>query len=81
VGRLKPNGRLLSYSPLSRVVELEGLTLGVTGKLGMWRALEQQQPEKPALAEFDLAELIARAGQQLEGLEVHRMRAAKEAFG
>src|SRR3954453_6532406 len=39
IGRLKPNGNLLSYSPLSRVVELEGLALGVTGKQGLWRAL------------------------------------------
>ena len=31
-GRLKPNGRLIGYSPLSRVVELEGLTIGVTGQ-------------------------------------------------
>src|SRR4051794_2851089 len=37
IGRLKPNGNLLSYSPLSRVVELEGLALGVTGKQGLWR--------------------------------------------
>src|SRR5215210_8066545 len=39
VGRLKPNAHLTSYSPLSRVVELEALTLGVTGKLGLWKAL------------------------------------------
>ena len=32
VGRLKLNGSLLSYSPLSRLVELEGLVIGVTGK-------------------------------------------------
>src|SRR6476660_2162050 len=30
-GRLKLNGRLLGYSPLSRVEELEALRLGVTG--------------------------------------------------
>ena len=33
VGRLKLNGQLLGYSPLSRLVELEGMMLGVTGKL------------------------------------------------
>ena len=37
LGRLKLNGQLLGYSPLSRLVELEALTLGVTGKLGLWR--------------------------------------------
>ena len=35
-GRLKPNNSLLSYSPLSRVIELEGLVIGVTGKLALW---------------------------------------------
>lgn len=34
LGRLKLNGRLCGYSPLSRVVEFEFLALGVTGKLG-----------------------------------------------
>jgi hypothetical protein len=39
VGRVKLNGRLFSYSPLSRLLELEGLTLGVRGKLAIWEAL------------------------------------------
>ena len=38
-GRLKRNGRVLSYSPASRVVELEGLISGVSGKLALWRTL------------------------------------------
>ena len=32
LGRLKLNGQLRGYSPLSRLVELEILQLGVTGK-------------------------------------------------
>src|SRR4051812_2297530 len=40
-GRLKLNGRLVGYSPLSRLVELEALMIGVTGKLGLWDALQQ----------------------------------------
>ena len=36
LGRLKLNGQLVGYSPLSRLIELEGLTLGVTGKLCLW---------------------------------------------
>src|SRR3954471_13184248 len=31
-GRLKLNGRLTGYSPLSRLVEVEGLMIGVWGK-------------------------------------------------
>ena len=33
LARLKPNGKVFRYSPLSRVLELEGLIMGVTGKL------------------------------------------------
>jgi hypothetical protein len=40
-GRLKLNGRLLGYSPLSRVEELEALRLGVTGKRMLWIALDE----------------------------------------
>ena len=40
LGRLKLNGQLSGYSPLSRVVELEGLHIGITGKLELWKALE-----------------------------------------
>lgn len=39
LGRLKLNGQLTGYSPLSRVIELEGLHIGITGKLELWRAL------------------------------------------
>jgi hypothetical protein len=81
LGRLKPNGRLFSYSPLSRLVELEGLTLGVTGKLSMWLALQEMRSEYPALADFDLDGLVARARRQVEGLESNRRRAAAEALG
>ena len=38
-GRLKLNGSFFSYSPLSRLVEFEGIALGVTGKLALWIAL------------------------------------------
>src|SRR3954452_15354682 len=57
-GRLKPNNSLLSYSPLSRMVELEGLVLGVTGKLAGWRSL--QQLDDPRLAAVDLERLAKR---------------------
>ena len=78
VGRLKPNGNLLSYSPLSRVVELEGLKLGVTGKESLWRALPLL--DDPRLAGFDFAALQRRAKRQLEGIEKHRLESARLAF-
>src|SRR6266540_6942323 len=40
VGRLKLNDQLIGYSPLSRLIELEGLLLGVSGKRALWMALQ-----------------------------------------
>jgi hypothetical protein len=78
VGRLKPNGQITGYSPLSRLVELEGLALGVTGKLALWRSLAATQSD---LGAFSLETLIARAESQQEDLEKWRLEAAREAFG
>ena len=80
VGRLKPNGQLTGYSPLSRVVELEGLALGVTGKLGLWKALRELVDEEPRLDAAELDRLRERAERQQAELEEHRLRAAGEAF-
>lgn len=78
VGRLKPNGQLTGYSPLSRLIEIEGLALGVTGKLSLWRALAATSSD---LSSFDLDELIDQARRQRDDLERHRIQAAKDAFG
>lgn len=78
LGRMKRNGRWREYSPLSRLVEIEGLTLGVTGKLGLWRALREVLGE--AVDEIDLRALEARAESQRARLEDLRLRAAAEAL-
>lgn len=78
VGRAKLNGQLRGYSPLSRVVELEGLYAGVSGKLSCWRLLHACFG--PRFAGADLGELAARAESQLAGLSEHRDRAGREAF-
>jgi hypothetical protein len=80
VGRLKMNGRLLGYSPLSRLVELEGLTVGVRGKLSMWECLKAVADLDPVLAEFELDTLIARAEAQLQSLRPERVAAADPAL-
>lgn len=79
-GRLKLNGHLLSYSPLSRLDELEFLTLGVTGKLALWCSLDLLVPREPRLRREQLAELIARAERQIEEIEAIRRRAVVDAF-
>lgn len=81
IGRLKPNGRLFGYSPLSRLLELEGLSSGVRGKLALWRALRAIAPSEPRLSEADLERLIGRAEAQLDGLSARQTRAAELALG
>lgn len=78
-GRLKLNGSLTSYSPLSRLIELEGLMLGVTGKRALWESLTEY-PGDDAIAAVDLAELRDRAERQREELASMRRDAAAEAL-
>jgi hypothetical protein len=78
LGRLKPNNALFSYSPLSRLVEFEGLVLGVTGKLAGWRSLQQLDDSR--LAAVDLEQLAQRAIEQRDRLEEQRREAARLAL-
>jgi hypothetical protein len=80
VGRLKLNGQLRGYSPLSRLTELETLSLGVEGKVALWRALREIAPTEPALAGSDYEALLKSAQSQRRRLERYRVRAAKLAF-
>src|SRR5579862_2911052 len=77
LARLKRNGRLLSYSPLSRLIELETLLLGITGKRALWAALKTTGGRLPAaLGTMELDQLLASAETQLEQVERLRLRAA-----
>jgi hypothetical protein len=80
VGRLKMNGQITGYSPLSRVVELEGLMTGITGKIGLWAALIQIAPDEPRLDAAHLERLRERGEIQRTKVEELRKRAAGEAF-
>ena len=79
-GRLKLNGRLTGYSPLSRVLELELLALGVEGKRALWRALREVAAGDARLDGVDLGELQRRAERQRRLVEQQRLRAARLAF-
>jgi hypothetical protein len=81
VGRLKLNGRLLTRSPLSRLVELEALRLGVEGKAAGWRTLRARAEHDNRLDGVQLKGLIERALRQSETLENLRLRAGVEACG
>jgi hypothetical protein len=80
VGRLKLNGQLTGYSPLSRMVEIEGLITGVGAKLSLWRTLRDVADSVPELDADALARLIERAEQQIGTLHELRSRAGREAF-
>jgi hypothetical protein len=62
VGRLKFNGHLTHYSPLSRVLELEMLLAGIDAKRSLWRSLATAG--LPELASIDFDTLEERATQQ-----------------
>ncbi len=74
LGRLKLNGQLWGYSPLSRLDELELLQIGVAGKRRLWRALEHTHAGD--LPDFDLGALAERATEQLRQLEELHLKAA-----
>jgi hypothetical protein len=80
MGRLKLNGQLRGYSPLSRVLELEGLMVGITAKLSLWDILLQVAKEEPRLDVARLRGLITRGEEQRATVTELRTRAADQAF-
>lgn len=78
LGRLKLNGQLRGYSPLSRLDELELLQLGVAGKRRLWRALEHTHTDE--LESFEPGALAERATAQLRRLEELHLKAASLAL-
>lgn len=81
LGRLKLNGEITKYSPLSRLVELEGLDAGIEAKRAMWAALQEIRNEDERLGGAPLDDLIERARSQRARLEPHRLAAARTALG
>jgi hypothetical protein len=80
LARLKPNGRLFRYSPLSRVLELEGLIMGVTGKLQLWRSLLDARGDDSRSDPAEIERLRERAEDQRRRLEQLHAQAARQAF-
>lgn len=79
VARLKLGA---SPDPLSNLEFLEALTLGMQGKLCLWKALESLPDTFPARSGLDLPDLISRAKDQLDRIEPKRLESfAKVAAG
>ncbi|HEX2434149.1 MAG TPA: hypothetical protein VHI55_09405 [Gaiellaceae bacterium] len=77
VGRLKLNGRIFERSPLSSVVELETLVVGVRGKEALWTALQRAGV---SIEDVDLDALVESARAQGAELEALRLSAVARAF-
>jgi hypothetical protein len=74
LGRFKLNGQLTGYAPLSRMVELELLYLGLTGQIRLWRALEHSLGARSG--ELDFAAMAEQATAQRERVEELHLSAA-----
>ncbi len=79
-GRLKPNGRILAYSELSRVWELEALVAGTESRRVLWHTLGRTKRGDPRLAPFEFEALEERAREHQEILQRFHLRAARAAF-
>lgn len=78
--RAKPSGEIAGYSDLNRLEELEGLAIGVAGKLALWRTLEAVSEPDVRLRDIDFRALAERALRQRDEIERHRIDAARRAF-
>jgi len=80
LGRLKLNGHLRSYSPLSRFAELDFLLFGVVGKKILWRNLGDLAGLRARLPEVDFDEMLRRAQAQIDLIEPFHAEAGREAL-
>jgi hypothetical protein len=78
--RIKFSGATAGEPDVGLFLALESLTLGVRGKLAMWKALALIDAQEPLLQEVDLDELISRAEIQHDRLEAERLGLAADVF-
>ena len=76
-GRLKLNGNARGYSPLSRLVELEALSLALAGNRALWRALGHAGPED---RREDAGARASRSDERIDRAEQLRLVAADSAL-
>lgn len=81
LSRVKLSEAVTGDADLKRLLEFETLSLGIEGKLAMWRALREVSASYPELADTDLDGLVKRAENQRASLEEHRIQVARVALG
>ena len=77
ISRVKLNPWFNGSSRLTVMLEMEVLSIGVEGKLSLWRSLQAIAPTTPDLQESLLDRLVARAEDQRSGLERERLIESK----
>lgn len=77
-GRLKFNGQIIKYSPLSRVLEVEFLLSAVQARKSLWRTITDAEKIYPSLQEAPSRQMIAQADGQLVRLERMHRRALRD---
>jgi len=65
---------------LNAFVTLETLSIGVEGKVCMWKALKTVTDSNATLENYDLDDLIARGESQRERIEAKRLEIAPQAL-
>lgn len=80
LGRLRTSKPLTGSAEVSRMIDIEALSLGIEGKFAMWRALKEIADLDAQLAATDFDGLVERAGRQREALEPYRLQAVVLAF-
>jgi hypothetical protein len=81
LSRARLSEHVTRSADVTLLMELETLSLGIEGKLSLWRSLGQVADTHPALAGADLPALADRAVRQRAGVEPFRLEAAARAFG
>ena len=81
LSRLRLNERVTGSADVTRLMELETLSLGIEGKVALWRSLKHVADSRPELEGVDLPALIVKAVSQRSGLEPYRLEAAAGALG
>lgn len=82
VGRLKPNGFVVRRSPLSDVIEIEGLRDAVAAKTAGWQVLRAVAAKEPRITRQEVEELIERAEAQAERLyRIHLQMTERQLVG
>lgn len=66
---------------LTHLLELETISMGIQGKVMLWKSLERAVGDDSRLLDVDFTELIERGRRQFEEVQPHRLDVAERALG